>query len=127
MTCCEQPRVRQNPTHTGASCACCGFGWTFGVQKKGKFQGKTEKWGTVWFCEDDYERDWRLKGYTQHEVVGTRRRGKQETYVVVCPKSNTTFSASTTQPPDEVYCEPCGRSGLLGPMLVRYRDRRGRG
>lgn len=125
MTCCEQPRVRQAKDNRSAVCEC-GFRWTFGFQKKGKFKAKKETWGTAWYCEDDYERDWRLKGYKQHEVVGTRRRGKIETYVCACPKSGTTFAVSVAEQPSEVYCPSCDRSGLLAPMLMRWRDRRGR-
>lgn len=125
MTCCADPKVRHNKLHDTASCSSCGFRWTFGIQGKGKFKSKTLKWGPAYYCEDDYERDWRLKNYKQHEVVGKRRRGKVESYVCVCPKSNTTFEIPLDDVPDEVHCEPCDRSGLFATMLMRYRDRRG--
>lgn len=102
----------------------CGFQWKYDYQGKGRFKTKDKRWGPAWFCSDDYDRGWRLRNFDRHEVVGTRRRGKMEYYVVGCPKSMNTISVSSSQPPDEVYCQDCERSGDLGPMLKRYRDRK---
>lgn len=125
MTCCDSPYAVQDKTHTTARCTNCGFPYTFAHQGKGKFKSKTPKWGPAWFCADNYDRSWRLKNFDRHEVIGTRRRGKREDYVVCCPKFGNTFSVSADNPPDEVYCGDCDRNGLLGPMLNRYRERKG--
>jgi hypothetical protein len=124
MTCCDLPRVRQDSSNEKAACVSCGFQWRYDYQTKGKFTSKEKRWGPAWFCADDYDRGWRLKNYERHEVVGTRRRGKTESYVVCCPKSMNTISVSVAYPPDEVYCQDCDRSGDLGPMLMRHRDRK---
>lgn len=124
MTCCETPDVHQDDTHTTASCRGCGFRWLFTYQGKGKYKSKEKKWGPQWFCQDEYDRSWRMRNFDRHEVVGTRRRGKREEYVIGCPRHGTMFSVSTDSPPDEVYCPECDRNGLLGPMLNRFRERK---
>ena len=124
MTCCETPTVRQDDTHSTASCLSCGFRWEFTYQGKGRFKSKDRKWGPAWFCKDDYDRSWRMKNYDRHEVIGTRRRGTREDWVIACPRHSTVFSTSTGEQPDEVYCPHCDRAGLFGPMLTRYRQRK---
>jgi hypothetical protein len=124
VTCCSTPDVHQDAAHRSASCGTCGFRWTFGQQGKGKFKSKREKWGPAWYCEDNYDRSWRTRDYDRHEVVGTRRRGNREDYVVGCPHSGNTIAVSADSPPDEVYCEDCDRTGLLGPMVKRYQIRK---
>lgn len=122
MTCCSEP-AGGVLSSTKAACRNCGFTWAFGLQGKGKYKTKKPKWGPAYYCEDKYDRAWRMRGYDRHEVVGTRRRGKRVEYVVGCPKG-TMFTINEQSPPDEAYCPECDRSGLLGPMVKRYQIRR---
>lgn len=123
MTCCPEPSVRHGSGHTSARCASCGFTWTFECQGKGKFKSKKPKWGPKWFTIDSYDRAWRFKDYDRHEVVGTRRRGKREDYVIGCPKYGVMLSVPTDDPPDDLYCPHCDRSGPFGPMVRRFQER----
>lgn len=125
MTCCEDPRVRQGKGNETASCTTCGFRWVFDLQGKGKYKTKQKQWGPVWFSADDYDRGWRLRDYDRHEVIGTRRRGKVEYWVVACPKSGRTVSVSTDDVGRQVYCHYCDRSGEFSPMLKRHQERKG--
>lgn len=121
MACCSEPDVSHNPDTKSATCRGCGFSYV--LKKHGK-RATRETWKPKWYCEDDYDRAWRLRGFERHEVVGTRRIGKKRFYMIACPKGSIMFSVPFTPAPDEVYCASCDRAGMFGPMLVRQRERK---
>lgn len=122
MSCCDSPKVSFNDDHSAASCTC-GFRWNYTQKGHGKFKFKNKRWVPAWFCADEYDRAWRFKNYERHEIVGKRRIGYNEEWVVACPRHGVTLSVNVNDESDDVYCPNCERTGRLGPMIARYRER----
>jgi hypothetical protein len=115
MACCESPQV-EHRSEIRVVCSTCGFSWDFGLFGK---NAKVPRWKPKWYCEDNYDRSWRSKGYDKHEIVGTRRVGKQIDYVVGCPGGRQ-FCVPTSS--KSAYCPDCDRSGNVKDLVRRSNN-----